>query len=296
MAVYSKRQLLEQQEIITVVKALTALTVVRLNKTYQTIRETKELLKKISASINRVFEIYPSNDPSYIKRRKQFMLKKQSATQTTVMVFIAANQDFYRDLILGISRLFIADFKKTEVDAVVIGKIGRAILNREKIESPRIKYFDLDDDRPDLRVVQQIMKILEGYDKILVYHGKTESLLRQIPIKSEVLREIPDWVKPTKKYIFEPTADEVLDFLQTQTSINSFHQRVYEAQYARLAAKRWNWTKQQMARTRLLEELTSDFLKFKKSLLQKQQQVAVFAHRQNILDNPNIKNTNVYGK
>ncbi|KKR86198.1 MAG: hypothetical protein UU34_C0019G0006 [Candidatus Curtissbacteria bacterium GW2011_GWA1_41_11] len=296
MAVYSKRQLLEQQEIITVVKALTALTVVRLNKTYQTIRETKELLKKISASINRVFEIYPSNDPSYIKRRKQFMLKKQSATQTTVMVFIAANQDFYGDLILGISRLFIADFKKTEVDAVVIGKIGRAILNREKIESPRIKYFDLDDDRPDLRVVQQIMKILEGYDKILVYHGKTESLLRQIPIKSEVLREIPDWVKPTKKYIFEPTADEVLDFLQTQTSINSFHQRVYEAQYARLAAKRWNWTKQQMARTRLLEELTSDFLKFKKSLLQKQQQVAVFAHRQNILDNPNIKNTNVYGK
>jgi len=47
VAVYSKRQLLEQQEIITVVKALTALTVVRLNKTYQTIRETKELLKKI---------------------------------------------------------------------------------------------------------------------------------------------------------------------------------------------------------------------------------------------------------
>ena len=296
MAVYSKRQLLEQQEMITVVKALTALTVLRLNKTYQTIRETKELLEKINASIRRVFEIYPSNDPSYIKRKKQYMLKKQGAPQKTVLVFIAANQDFYGDLIFEISRLFIADFKKAEADAVVIGKIGRAILMREKIDSPRIKYFDLDDDRPDLRVVQEILEILEGYDKVLVYHGKTESLLRQIPIRSEVLREIPDLVKPAKKYIFEPTADEVLDFLQVQTSINSFHQRVYEAQYARLAAKRWNWTKQQMARARLLEELTHDFLKYKKSLLQKQQQVTIFAHRQNITENPNIKSTNVYGR
>ena len=296
MAVYSKRQLLEQQEMITVVKALTALTVLRLNKTYQTIRETKELLEKINASIRRVFEIYPSNDPSYIRRKKQYMLKKQGAPQKTVMVFIAANQDFYGDLIFEISRLFIADFKKAEADAVVIGKIGRAILAREKIDSPRIRYFDLDDDRPDLRVVQEILEILEGYDKVLVYHGKTESLLRQIPIRSEVLREIPDLVKPAKKYIFEPTADEVLDFLQVQTSINSFHQRVYEAQYARLAAKRWNWTKQQMARARLLEELTHDFLKYKKSLLQKQQQVTIFAHRQNITENPNIKSTNVYGR
>lgn len=296
MAVYSKRQLLEQQEMITVVKALTVLTVLRLNKTYQTIRETKELLEKINALIKRVFEIYPANDPSYIKRKKQYMLKKQGAPQKTVMVFIAANQDFYGDLIFEISKLFIADFKKTEADAVVIGKIGRAILMREKVASPRIKYFDLDDDRPDLRVVQEILEILEGYDKVLVYHGKTESLLRQIPIRSEVLREIPDLVKPAKKYIFEPTADEVLDFLQVQTSINSFHQRVYEAQYARLAAKRWNWTKQQMARARLLEELTHDFLKYKKSLLQKQQQVTIFAHRQNITENPNIKSTNVYGR
>ena len=296
MAVYSKRQLFEQQEMITVVRALTALTVLRLNKTYQTIKETRELLEKINASIKRVFEIYPSSDPSYIKRKRQYLLKKQGAPAKTAMVFVAANQDFYGDLIFEISRLFIADFKKTQGDAVVIGKIGRAILEREKVESPRIKYFDLDDDRPDLRVVGQILEILEGYDKILVYHGKTESLLRQIPIKSEILREIPDLVKPAKKYIFEPNADEVLDFLQTQTSINSFHQRVYEAQYARLAAKRWNWTKQQMARARLLEELAHDFLKYKKSLSQKQQQVTIFAHRQNIIDNPNIKNTNIYGR
>ncbi|HLA04205.1 MAG TPA: F0F1 ATP synthase subunit gamma, partial [Patescibacteria group bacterium] len=270
--------------------------VLPLNRTYATIKETRKLLEKIDASIKRVFEIYPSNDPSYIKRKKQYMLKKQGAPQKVVMVFIAANQDFYGDLIFEISRLFIADFQKTQADAVVIGKIGRVILSREKIESPRIKYFDLDDDRPDLRVVQEILEILEGYDKVLVYHGRTESLLRQIPIRSEVLREIPDLVKPAKKYIFEPTADEVLDFLQTQTSINSFHQRIYEAQYAKLAAKRWNWTKQQMARARLLEEMTHDFLKFKKSLLQKQQQVTIFAHRQDITGNPNIKNTNVYGR
>ena len=296
MAVYSKKQLLDQQEMITVIKALTVLTTLRLNKTYQTIKEPRDLLEKISASIKRVFEIYPLDDPSYIRRKREFLQKKKGLEAKTILVFIASNQDFYGDLIFDISRLFIEDFKKTQAKAVVIGKIGRLILEKEGISSERIQYFDLDDDRPDLRIIGQILEILEGFDNVLIYHGKTESLLKQIAIKSEVLREIPQLIKPAKKYIFEPSPDAVLDFLQTQTSINNFHQRFYEAQYARLAAKRWNWTKQQMARSRFLEELTHDFLQFKKSLLQKQQQVTIFAHLQKITENPNIKNTNVYVK
>ena len=297
MAVYSKTQLLEQQEMISVIRVLTALTVIRLNRIYQTITETRELLLKIDESVKRVFEIYPSSDPMYLKKRQEFLAKKQkNAPVKTILVYVAANQDLYGDLIWNICRLFIEDFKKTGFDALVIGTLGKILLAKQNVSSSKIRFFDVDDDHPNLAVVQQILEILEGYDKVIVYHGKSESLLKQVAVKSELLKEIPEFTKPTKKYIFEPNSEEVLSFLETQVSINSFHQRIYEAQYARLAAKRWNWTKQQMARSRLLEELSRDYLKYKKSSSQKQQQVSIFAHRQNIIDDPNIRNTNIYGR
>lgn len=277
------------------VRALTALAVVRLEKTYEAIKENEALLLEIIASKKRVFEVYPASDPSVIKRRSEFIEKKQKNQEKTVLVFISASSDFYGDLIFDISKLFIADFKRTRADAVVVGNIGKVILTREKVASEKIKFYELDDNRPDLQVLAQIFTLLQEYDKVLVYHGKTESLLRQSAAKSEVSKQAPEFVKPRKKYIFEPAADEVLDFLQIQTMINSLHQHLYEAQYARLAAKRWSWTKQQMTRAKQLEEMARQFLQFKKSLMQKQQQVAIFAHRQNILDNPNIKNTNIYG-
>ena len=295
MAVYSRRQLNDQQEMIGVVRALTALTVVRLKKTYEAMQENKELFLEIDASKKRVFEVYPANDPSLNKRRREFMEKKSQDQEKTVLVFISASHEFYGDLIFDISKLFIADFKKSQADAVVIGNIGKSILAREKVASEKIKFFELDDNRPSLQILAQIFALLEEYDRILVYHGRTESLLRQSAAKSEILKQAPEHIKPKKKYIFEPAAGEVLDFLQIQTTANSINQHLYEAQYARLAAKRWNWTKQQMTRAKLLEELTRQFLQFKKSELQNQQQVAIFAHRQNILDNPNIKNTNIYG-
>ena len=286
-----------------VVKALIAVTILRLNHTYGIIKETRTQLEKINISIERVseikkvFEISPSADPAFLKHRKEYFKKNKNVPGKTILVFLAANQDLYGSLISNIAKLFIADFKEIEADALVIGKVGRQILEKADIRSEKIRYFDIDDDRPDMKVISQILTILEGYDKIFVYHGRTESFLMQVAAKSEIAGKMNIQVfKPTKKYIFEPNATEVMDFLQVQTSVNSFHQRIYEAQYAKLAAKRWNWTKQQMARSRLLEELTKDFLRYKKSLLQRQQQVAVFAHRQNIIDNPSIVNTNIYGK
>jgi len=114
---------------------------------------------------------------------------------------------------------------------------------------------------------------------VIVYHGQNESLLNQIAIKSEVLMEIPEIVKPSKKYIFEPTPLEVLNFLNRQVVVNTFNQKVYTTEVARLMARRWDWTKQQMARVELIEELYADYVRYKKQRLQKQQQVNVSALR-----------------
>ncbi len=280
---------------ISVVRALTAVTVLRLNQTYERLREAQDLLKRIDQSLRRVFAIYPAGDPAYIKEQQKFeRMIKQKILPKQLLVFLSSNKEFYGDLILNIAEIFIADLKKTGSDGLVIGAIGKKILEREKVSS-KIYYFDLDDDRPNLAVIGQIMAVLENYNQVVVYHGRAESMFRQFPVKSQVDRDTPPTAKPSKKYFFEPTPLEVLEFLKKQIATNSFHQKLYEGHMARLSARRWNWTKQQLTRSRLLEELTYEFKMYKKGLITKQQQVTIFAHRLNIAENDILKGSRLYG-
>lgn len=278
------------------VKALTAITVLRLRRTYQNISDTRQTMENIINSINSVFQLYPSFDPEYLKKLKAYIEgRKQKALMKTVLVFMAAQQDLYGDLIFNIGQLFISELKGGTYDAIVIGKVGKKILEREGVDTQRMQFYDLSDDRPDMRVISQIIEQVLTYERVVIFHGKSESMTRQSAEKSEIFKDMPQLVKFSKRYLFEPEPEEIFKFLESRKSALSLHQKVYESQYTRLAAKRWNWIKQQLARGRLLEELTREYLLFKKSTLQKQQQVTIFAHRQMILDNPNIKNTAIYG-
>ena len=194
------------------------------------------------------------------------------------MILISANEKTYGDLIWRICNYFISDLKASGNDALVIGTVGKELVSVENIES-KVYYYDLDDYNPNPAVIHQIISVINKYDKVIVYHGQNESLLNQIAIKSEVLMEIPEITKPSKKYIFEPTPLEVLNFLNRQVVVNTFNQKVYTTEVARLSARRWDWTKQQMARVELIEELYADYVRYKKHLLQKQQQVNVSALR-----------------
>jgi len=292
MAIYSKRQLIEQQEIIEVVKALSALTVLRLNQTYGALTEAKALLSKIAESIRRVFEIYPSSDREFRKKQQKYLERFQK--KSTLLVLISSNKDVYGNLIRDITDLFISDVKKTNYDALVIGTMGKTFVERENLKS-KIVFFDIDDDRLDPRQVTQVSQLTQQYARVIVYHGEEESLIRHKAVRSEVLKQIPQMLKPKKSYFFEPTPEDVIRYLNSQISLNSFHQTVYKGQYARLSARRWNWTKQQMARVRLLEELTREFRKYKKRLYSRQQQVTIFAHRLNVIQSDITKNAHFYG-
>jgi len=159
----------------------------------------------------------------------------------------------------------------------------------------RVYFVDLDDDRPALSVIQELSRLIESYISVIVYHGKSESIVHQIATKSNIKKIATDLGRPSKKYFFEPTVDDVLEYLQKQIEVNSFHQKLYEAHLARLAARRWNWMKQQLTRQRLLDDLTVEYRLFRRGLMAKQQQVAIFAHKLNIQQDEILKNSNLYG-
>src|SRR4030042_600695 len=225
MAIYSKIELQEQIEVINVVKALLALTVLKIQLTNRKLEEATRILKKIEEALGRVFEIHPGSEIDRLTRKAVEKQKKGKALRK-LMILISANEKTYGDLVWKICDFFIADLKASGNDALVIGKLGRDMLVAENIKS-KIYYFDLDDYNPDPVVIQQILTVINQYDKVIVYHGQNESLLKQIATKSEVLMEVPEMVNPSKRYIFEPTAIEVLNFLNRQVVVNTFNEKVY---------------------------------------------------------------------
>ena len=254
-----------------------ALTVLRLTITNRKLTEATKVLRRIEEALGRVFEIHPGSEIDRLNKKNR---KKKGASTSLkkLMILISANEKTYGSLVWQICNFFISDLKASGNDSLVIGEVGKKLVSSENIHS-KIYYYDLDDYNPNPAVIHQIISVINQYDKVVVYHGQNESLLKQIATKSEVLLEIPEMVKPSKKYIFEPTPLEVLNFLNRQVVVNTFNQKVYSTEVARLSARRWNWTKQQMARVELIEELYADYLKYKKQLLSKQQQVNVSALR-----------------
>ena len=277
MAIYSKSQLDEQQQIIAAVNILLTLTVFRLEQTYRRINEAEEIIRRIEEVIGRVFEIYPNADVDILKKKKHGILaKKPDQELKTLLVLISSNEKSYGDLVLKTIDLFIEDLKKTNNDALVIGDWGRKIIEEHKF-SNKIIYVTVDDYRPKPEEILAISQVIDKYDKVLVYHGSSQSIISQSATKSQLMREISAFTKPSKKYYIEPTPEEVIAYLNRQALLNNFSHKVYTSEVARLAARRWTWTKQQIARMGLMEELIKDYIRFRKSILAKQQQVNIYA-------------------
>ena len=69
MAIYSRQELQEQMEIINVVKALLALTFLRLTVTNRKITEATRVLRRIEEALGRVFEIHPGSEIDRLNKK-----------------------------------------------------------------------------------------------------------------------------------------------------------------------------------------------------------------------------------
>jgi len=196
-----------------------------------------------------------------------------------VLVFISANQNLYGDLVFKVFQNFVSDVKKTQSDALVVGSVGKDLVERENLNS-RVEYFDLADYKPDLAKIQEITEIINKYEKITVYYGEFMSLLSQVPIKTDISGGVTltSGSASVKDFIFEPSPKAVLEFFETQIIANLFHQKVYEAQLARFAARLISMNQASEKATLKLNKLNEDYLKFQKYLRNKKQ-LATFSGR-----------------
>ena len=174
------------------------------------------------------------------KGKKTMSIKKGNGKK--VLVFISANTGLYGDIVKKTYDLFMEEVKKGQTDITIIGRLGTVLFQGETENHP-FTYFDFPDNRVDSDLLRKIILHLIEYEEIIVFYGKFQTVVNQIPIRSniagdEVLANKQEEASKTIiKYIFEPSLENILKFFESEIFASIFEQTVYESQLAKFASR-----------------------------------------------------------
>ena len=207
-------------------------------------RMVKVEIEKISDYVSAASESYSDVKYSLVENFDENIKKVilnssfRKPTRSTVLVLISSQTQYFGQLIPRLSRLFISEYKKTRADCIILGKVGRELMEKEEVYPESLTVFDFDDMNPDWTVVHKVSESIANYAKIVVFYGEYKSVFTQ-EVKSSQLSEmvVIKNVPEAKKFRFRPSASQSLGFLENQMIASGFMQKLYESQIAKYAAR-----------------------------------------------------------
>ena len=235
----------EDLETVNLISTITSvyceIAKMRMNQIRSWVLKNREFLQEIA-------KIYQKTKLAYFSfLKKGKILKKGKDLEKitflkkipkTAIIFLSANQPFYGKLIYEIWSV-LSDFLEAKgIELIVVGKIGRDLVLRFD-PSKKFSFFELDDDKPKKEEVEKIVEFAKRFQRVIVFHGKFESPIRQSVTVSEISGIFPtlEKIEKAKEYLFEPSPEEIFEFFETEIFTRLFHQTIFEHQLAKFAAR-----------------------------------------------------------
>jgi len=276
---YSRKEFTENLNAATSIKSITTI--------YQEIaslrmNQLKDKVARTSAFLDGVAEIYNHAKSAYIDIIKSQTVKKDKAYNElkfikrngkTVLVFLSANEHLYGELILNVWDKFREDKRQTGNDGVVVGTFGKYLVKNESGLDENVKYFDLDDDKPGQDQINKILDYISKYEQIFVYYGRLITVLNQSPTKEQISGGATIEQKVvSKKYLFEPSPQKILEFFETEIISALFNQKVFDHQLSRFASRMVAMDQATENATEIIKKLDRQYKTIKRRVLNKKQQ------------------------
>ncbi len=225
-------------------EAYEEVSVLKMQKVRGSVLTTREFLDGLSSVFVDVKRNYGSKIQKLIDKKKyspDTTFSTRNHNGKVLSVFLSANSKFYGDIVRRIFDVFIADIQKKNSDVLIIGKMGKELMEGSKFKKNYF-YLDLPDGQVEMDDLQPIVDTLVQYEKVDVYYGRFSNMVNQLPTMSNVSgQDILDTkdTSPEKvvQYAFEPSMEEILDFFENQVFVSLFKQTVNEAELARLASR-----------------------------------------------------------
>ncbi len=237
------KKIKERLEIISALNVITTvfqeIAHLRMIEIRKEVLRTREFLDELAGVYHLIKRSYLNFFKKKLIRKKEskefsFIAKKRG----TVAIFLSANEFFYGTLILDIwSRVY--DFwKNNKTDLVVIGRLGKYLAENYRL-SHKILYFELSDEKPEEERIKEIIQFIKRYERIIVFHGKFETILSQNPAITDISGGVfpEERTDEIKNYLFEPSPETVLEFFETEIVGNLFNQTILEHSLAKYTAR-----------------------------------------------------------
>ena len=215
-------------------------------------------MKEIKDKVFYTREFYSQLDEVYIRLKKTYhhqvetLFKKHKIkdlqkmlllgkSEKRAVVFIAANNRFYGDILNKVFSLFLKDVKETKDEIIIIGSLGKSMYDNLG-PGKDYQYFAVGDEvNITLENLKAIIKTLAKYSKVDVYYGQYENFFSQKATTTNITGDLDsskdDGKKEESFYYFEPDLEKILIFFETQIFASLFKQTVYESQLARYASR-----------------------------------------------------------
>lgn len=250
----NKRKLNEEYTGLSTIKTLVEtyqeIAAIRMQKVRSSVLNNREFLDELNAIYHQLR--YSYDELKLIgknSKEKKNRYDKESNTilrnGKTIVVLLSANTGLYGDIIRKTFTKFTNYIiNNPEVDIAVIGRRGLSYL-REAFPKRKYEYYQLEDHIVNPKEVTDVVNNLVKYEKVVVFHGKYESILNQMPMESNISGELPYRPEDAKyyadinkvKYLYEPSLDTILNFFETEIMASIFEQTVYESNLSKFAAR-----------------------------------------------------------
>lgn len=229
---------------------------IMLVETYETIAGTSVRRIRNSVLANRTFHMglnrmFREITTAY-KKEVEYMMKKNKIktqgsdvslirrTKQTVFMVLSANTGLYGDVINRTFAAFMAEIKRTQGDAVIVGRMGKIFFENMMPGSP-FTYFDFPDNSIAIENLKQISEFLAQYEKVIAFYGVFKNLLTQevrasIVSGAELSTEKTEG-QTVQPYFFEPSLEEITLFFENEIFASLLEQVFQESRLAKLAAR-----------------------------------------------------------
>ncbi len=246
-------------------------TIKNVASTYQEIanlrmRQIRERVLKNREFFEELLNTYRRIKAAYLLSLKRGWIRQEKtsfrqAEKKEVVIFLSANQFFYGSLILDVWKETQKYLQHNEADLGIVGRVGKYFSESSRPVKKEIFYFDINDVKPEKENLSRIIEFIKNYRKIIICHGRYDKVLSQRPIISEIsgkflfeekfekdyllkekerrsfIMEKFGFSEDVRPYLFEPSAEAVLDFFETEIIAVLFNQTVLEHQLARYASR-----------------------------------------------------------
>ena len=196
--------------------------------------------------------------------------KKRVEKKKRILVFLSSNERFYGSLILDIWKEVEKYLKEKGGDLAIVGRMGRYLAEKSDLKL-NFFYFELDDEKPELERIKEIVEFLKGYHEILVFHGKFRTVLDQrVEVTNIGGKEIGK-EKIEKSYLFEPSPEEVSRFFEEELLFSFFNQVLWDHQLSRYATRMVSMYRAQENAKKIKEKMEMKMEKLKREIYNKKQ-------------------------